>query len=118
MVTSLYEKFYEKSDLKEIRNTLDCDDDVTLEITRLIREQSAKFTDYLNFFEFVAFLSKSGQLNYGEIDDLFGYYLDCLARRPGIGIIYVRMVTNCLITCLTKQAEKENEAVFIRLWHP
>lgn len=80
-LATLYEKFYEKDGLKEIREILDCDDDVSLEITNLIRQEPSKFTDYLNFFEFVAFLKKSKQLKIDEIDDLFGYYLDCLSQR-------------------------------------
>lgn len=81
---SLYEKFYEKDNLKEIREILDCDDEISLEITNLIREESPKFTDYLNFFEFVAFLKKSKQLKMDEVDYLFGYYLDCLSRREDV----------------------------------
>lgn len=80
----LYEKFYEKPDLKPIRQVMDSDDKISLEITRLIRDEPPEFTDYLNFFEFVAFLKKSKQLKMDEINDLFGYYLDCLHRRDDI----------------------------------
>ncbi len=83
-LASLYEKFYEKGHLKAIRDKLDCDDEVSFDISKLIREESADFTDYLNFFEFVAFLKSSKQLKYEEVEQLFGYYLSCLNRRKDV----------------------------------
>ena len=47
-------------------------------------DEPSEFTDYLNFFEFVAVLEKSGQLKSNEIEDLFHYYLDCLEKSPKI----------------------------------
>ena len=77
-LASLYEKFYESNNLKAVRDVLDCGTAPTLEIENLVKEESRDFTDYLNFFEFVAVLQKSRQLTDQEIEDLFGYYLDCL----------------------------------------
>ena len=77
-LASLYEKFYERADLKDIRETLDCEGGQSAGIDNLVNEESAGFTDYLNFFEFVAVLRKSNQLTNEQIEDLFGYYLDCL----------------------------------------
>ena len=81
--SSLYEKFYEGTNLKQVRDKLDClmDSDHVNEI--VIREE-ANFTDYLNFFEFIAFLNASKQLKNSEIEVLFGYYLDCLNRHDRI----------------------------------
>jgi hypothetical protein len=79
-LAKLYEKFYEENEsLKDIREKLDCDENASPEI-KTPDEQESGFSDYLNFFEFVAVLEKSGQLTSGEIEDLFGYYLDCLER--------------------------------------
>ena len=80
---SLYEKFYEETNLKQLRDRLDSlkDSDSVNEI--VIREDSA-FTDYLNFFEFIAFLRSSKQLKDSEIESLFGYYLDCLNRHDRV----------------------------------
>jgi hypothetical protein len=79
-LAKLYEKFYEENEsLKDIREKLDCDENASPEI-KTLDEQGSGFSDYLNFFEFVAVLEKSGQLTSGEIEDLFGYYLDCLER--------------------------------------
>ena len=81
--SNLYEKFYEEITLKQLRDKLDCvkDSDSVNEI--VIREESA-FTDYLNFFEFIAFLKSSKQLKDSEIEALFGYYLDCLNRHDRV----------------------------------
>jgi hypothetical protein len=79
-LASLYEKFYERSDLKEVREMLDCEGGTSSDIDKLINDQPQEFTDYLNFFEFVAVLEKSRQLTKEEIEDLFCYYLDCLEK--------------------------------------
>ena len=81
--SSLYGKFYEETTLKHLREMLDClkDSDSVNEI--VIRQESA-FTDYLNFFEFIAFLKSSKQLKDSEIEALFGYYLDCLNRHDRV----------------------------------
>jgi hypothetical protein len=68
---SLYEKFYERNNLKEVSEVLDCDTGDSPEINKLVNEGSQRFTDYLNFFEFVAVLGKSGQLKQYEIENLF-----------------------------------------------
>ena len=81
--SALYEKFYEETTLKQLRDRLDClkDSDSVNEI--VIKEEAA-FTDYLNFFEFVAFLKSSKQLKNSEIEALFGYYLDCMNRHDRV----------------------------------
>jgi len=81
--SSLYEKFYEATTLKQLRDRLDCSRDSDLVNEIVIREEAA-FTDYLNFFEFIAFLKSSKQLKDSEIEVLFGYYLDCLNRHDRV----------------------------------
>ena len=81
--SSLYEKFYEATALKLMRDRLDCLKDLDLVNEIVIREEPA-FTDYLNFFEFIVFLKTSKQLKDSEIDALFGYYLDCLNRHDRV----------------------------------
>jgi len=80
-LTSLYEKFYERPDLKGVREALDREGGESPSVDKLVIEEPAEFTDYLNFFEFVAVLGKSGQLKENEIEDLFRYYLDCLEKN-------------------------------------
>ncbi|HKP70732.1 MAG TPA: hypothetical protein VJV05_15700 [Pyrinomonadaceae bacterium] len=80
---ALYEKFFEKKELKHIRDTLDDDAD-NGDVTNLVLRCPADFTDYLNFFEFVSFLETKGQLRRNEIKALFDYYLRCLNRHPRV----------------------------------
>jgi hypothetical protein len=81
--SSLYEKFYEATSLKQMRDKLDCMNDMDSVNEIVIREEPA-FTDYLNFFEFIAYLKSSKQLKDSEIEALFGYYLDCLNRHDRV----------------------------------
>ena len=81
-VTSLYEKFYENHDLKEVRQSVDCGSAESHQ--KMVTEESPEFTDFLNFFEYVAYLWRNRQLSDAEVNGLFGYYLDCLARSKGI----------------------------------
>jgi hypothetical protein len=79
----LYEKFYERDQLKKVRDDLDCEAN-SEQISGIVLRQEAAFTDYLNFFEYVAFLEYSKQLKQEEIKDLFGYYLDCLKQHESV----------------------------------
>lgn len=81
--STLYERFYEATTLKQMRESLDCLNDMDSVNEIVIREEPV-FTDYLNFFEFIAFLRTSKQLKDSEIESLFGYYLDCLNRHDRV----------------------------------
>lgn len=89
-ISNLYEKFYEKDELKIVREILDCQttkDGKSKEekkLALLVKDETKEFTDYLNFFELIAFLKKNGQITIEQIDDLFGYYLECLKRHKTI----------------------------------
>lgn len=76
----MYEKFFEQRDLKAVRDALDCPPDSSSAAT-LIEGQPAELTDYLNFFELLAILRESKQMSGGAIEDMFGYYLDCIQRQ-------------------------------------
>lgn len=80
---SLYEKFYERPDLKFIREIIDSDADHE-NVIQLVLKCPPEFTDYLNFFEFVAFLERKGQLSREELEALFDYYIKCLKRHPRV----------------------------------
>lgn len=79
----LYEKFYESDRYKEMRESLDCDSDGEL-VLRYVGQESAAFTDYLNFFELVTFLTESKQLSKADVLRLFQYYLHCLKRHTSV----------------------------------
>jgi hypothetical protein len=85
---SLYTRFYEKPELKTVRDQLDiAAGDAT--VARLVAEETPALTDYLNFFEFVAYLQSSKQLSGTDVQALFGYYLDCLRRHKDV-VGYIR----------------------------
>jgi uncharacterized protein YdiU (UPF0061 family) len=81
--SSLYEKFYETALLKQTRDRLDCMNDED-SVNEIVIRQESTFTDYLNFFEFIAFLKTTKQLKDSEVEALFGYYLDCLNRHDRV----------------------------------
>jgi len=80
-IVRMYEKFYEAEELKKIRETLDCPTDSEI-VSGLVEDQSSKLTDYLNFFELLAILKNSRQMQGCEIEAMFGYYLDCIQKQP------------------------------------
>ena len=73
-VKELYEKFYEHSELKKVRNLLDSND--IQQIRSMVEKEDPAFTDYLNFFEFLGYLWESKQVSEQEI----------LHRQPCKGI--------------------------------
>jgi hypothetical protein len=77
-MSNLYSKFYEQPELKKVRDILDREEPNSPEIHRLVQEEDPAFTDYLNFFEFMGYLKKSGQLSRTDVDALFDYYLRSL----------------------------------------
>lgn len=87
-VESLYSRFFEKSELKQVRDTLDCDSD-DAKVNALVTEESAGWTDYLNFFELVAYLRESKQLAAEDVKALFEYYIGCLNRHRVV-VEYIR----------------------------
>ena len=78
----LYEKFYERAELKSVRDSLDGDDEQ--KISEMVNAEATQFTDYLNFFEFLAYLSESNQIGKNEIVGMFDYYLRNLRQHPTV----------------------------------
>lgn len=85
---SLYSRFYEKDELKRVRDLLDCEPG-TRQVSEMVNVESSAWTDYLNFFEFVAYLQSSKQLSKHDVEALFSYYLECLKRHPEV-VAYIR----------------------------
>lgn len=80
---SLYSRFFEKSEPKKIRDILDTPPG-NQEVAKLCDEgnkENIELTDYLNFFELVAYLQNERQLKPEDVDALFEYYLCCLKRH-------------------------------------
>jgi len=80
---SLYEKFYERPELKSVREVLDSESD-SQGVNDLLLACPPEFTDYLNFFEYVAFLERKDQLKREEVEALFDYYIKCFNRHPRV----------------------------------
>jgi hypothetical protein len=88
----LFESFYNSDRYKTVRQQIDFDDMKGLlsllrrsdsepaELRREERVQVDLFTDYLNFFEWIAFLESKEQLAFEDVDAMFNYYLKRLLQ--------------------------------------
>jgi hypothetical protein len=83
-LSSLYSKFYEAPDLKRIRKVLDDNPPDAPQVEELVRDEDSDLTDYLNFFEFMAYLKARGQLSKRDIAALFDYYLRLLSKHKDV----------------------------------
>lgn len=79
---SLFEKFFENSTYKEVRVWLDygtLHERLTVNDAALRQANEEKFTDFLNFFEFIGVLYARRHLSFEQVYDVFDYYLKKLA---------------------------------------
>ena len=83
-LSSLYSKFYEAPDLKRIRKVLDDNPPDSPQVEELVRNEDPDLTDYLNFFEFMAYLEARSQLNRRDVVALFDYYLRLLSKHKDV----------------------------------
>ena len=83
-LSSLYSKFYEAPDLKRIRKVLDDNPPDAPQVEELVRNEDPDLTDYLNFFEFMAYLEVRGQLSRSDVAALFDYYLRLLSKHKDV----------------------------------
>ncbi len=75
---SLFEKFFENSTYKEVRVWLDYGHlhaKLTVEDVTQRELNEEKFTDFLNFFEFIGVLFWRKHLTVEQVYDVFDYYL-------------------------------------------
>lgn len=72
---SLFEKFYESNNYKEVRRWIDFNVIEEELGNDTDGQKEEKFADFLNFFEFIAVLEKINQLDVKKIRYLFAYYL-------------------------------------------
>ena len=82
--SSLDSKFYEQADLKGIREIPDSELPTSAEMQRLFEEQEARLIDYLNFFEFMAYLNACDQLSQKDARALFLYYLRAIWKHGAV----------------------------------
>jgi hypothetical protein len=83
-LSNLYSKFYEAADLKRIRNILDESTPDAPKVQEMVEREDPDFTDYLNFFEFMAYLECRGQLSKKDVSALFDYYLRVLSKHKRV----------------------------------
>jgi len=88
-VENLYSRFYENQAHKDLREKLDNEEVGSPEISKLVSQEKPEWTDYLNFFELVAYLQKSKQMKKNDVDALFRYPLRCLKKHPEVNA-YIR----------------------------
>src|ERR1700761_4957050 len=82
---SLFEKFFENSTYKEVRVWLDyghLHGRLTVEDISLRELNEEKFTDFLNFFEFIGVLYSRKHLTGQQVYDVFDYYLKKIKSDP------------------------------------
>lgn len=81
----LHQSFFVEATYSRMRQTLDDESSAGAEvIASLVRQETVEFTDFLNFFELVAYMSKRGDLQQADVDALFGYYLRILTTNPDL----------------------------------
>jgi hypothetical protein len=54
------------------------------QVEELVRNEDPDLTDYLNFFEFMAYLEARGQLSRRDVVALFDYYLRLLSKHKDV----------------------------------
>jgi len=74
----LYQRFYDRDDFKEVRERIEAQN---LPLESDNAKWNSTIDDYFNFFEFVAYLEKQGQLTRGEVRAMFDYQLDLIAKK-------------------------------------
>ncbi len=84
----LYQRFYQHQELKQMRVRIDWGD------TGFAKEEKDRdllreLDDFLNFFEFIAYLQKRGELKEKEVRAMFDYPLRRIAEEQPI-LEYVR----------------------------
>jgi hypothetical protein len=53
-------------------------------VSDLVKAEGPGFTDYLNFFELLAYLHKSEPISTQEVSGVFDYYLKSLKRHKDV----------------------------------
>ncbi len=74
-----------------MKRLLDCDSPVEeAELAAKVADEDPEFTDFLNFFELVAYLTAIRTLSRGDAEALLGYYFELLQQKPLVSA-YIEM---------------------------
>ncbi|MCX6319504.1 MAG: hypothetical protein NTW29_19665 [Bacteroidetes bacterium] len=86
---SLFEKFFENQHYKEVRGWVDYGElNAKLNVSDFVEKRSneERFTDFLNFFEFIGVLHYRGELSLEQVNEIFDYYLKKIKDDPDCSI--------------------------------
>ena len=88
---ALHKAFFVDEGYKRVRDVLDGDTEADHnERLRFVTTEPSEFTDFLNFFELVIYMSVTKVLKRGQVEALLGYYLDSLSSRPELKAYILR----------------------------
>lgn len=84
----LYQRFYQDR-MRAVRIRLDWEklDFVREPLEDKHQQALADLDDYLNFFEFVAYLEELGQISKEDVRHLFGYFLENLQEESIVNYV-------------------------------
>jgi hypothetical protein len=93
-LSDLHRAFFVETTYKEVREILDDESEsAQAKMAVLVEKEHADFTDFLNFFELVAYMGEVGTLSPKDVEALLGYYLDILNKKSLLHD-YVRIEKN------------------------
>jgi hypothetical protein len=105
----LHKTFFVQHDYDEMKKNLDCDGaDGEANLQAVVNEQSEDFTNFLNFFELVAYMESIDTLSRADTEALLGYYLDRLRSKEPVWI-YIRKPRNGFEHLRHLLAERETQ---------
>jgi hypothetical protein len=79
---ALHKSFFVDEFYKTIRDQIDSGSAEAIDA--LVKEETPAFTDFLNFFELVAYMEKQGTLSNDDIAALLGHYLRILCENASL----------------------------------
>ncbi len=87
---SLHKTFFIEKTYSDMKCLLDCESSLEqAKLAEVVRMESEEFTDFLNFFELVAYFRSIETLSNDDVEALLGYYLDRIQESSSV-LAYVR----------------------------
>ncbi len=106
-LTSLHQAFFVDKTYKKVRSVLDDESKLgASKLSELLQTEPDDFTDFLNFFELVAYLRECRNLSAKDVEALPGYYLTLLANKPDLRSYINSRDFEHLDSLLTKRAKR------------
>jgi hypothetical protein len=84
-ISQLHLDFFVEKTYKKIRDILDDDQEAASTIIdRLVKAESADFTDFLNFFELAAYFESCDTLSTEAVEAILGYYMNLFEENQSL----------------------------------